>query len=442
MPSPLRDTKSLADWLDLNYHRHPRPLRRLKFLVGVAVLLGCLAAVTAFSLSPRHAVLLQAGPLAPAHAPFNADCSACHTQAFAGASRLWPGSHDTPSVADSACSQCHPGPVHHAQQVRQPGCASCHREHRGRGLTHVADGHCTQCHSHLQRRDGKESVVPPIHSFGADHPEFALWRNGPPRDPGTIHFNHQLHLKANLRGPAGKSVQLECQSCHQPDEQQRYYQTANYEKNCKMCHPLAVQLIGQWANDPLREAAVAFSREPALHREPAVVRADLHERLAQFALQNPTVLDGRPAPPRQLPGRRALPVEERTRDVWIEEELQSLGRQLFDGAAGCRYCHPVTQDQGAAGLPVFQVSRIPRRWFEHGRFRHDKHRQLACSECHAALTSTATADVLLPRIDNCRRCHGPAGPGGSSCTTCHGYHDWKTDAYHGTLTIEQYLSRP
>ena len=59
------------------------------------------------------------------------------------------------------------------------------------------------------------------------------------------------------------------------------------------------------------------------------------------------------------------------------------------------------------------------------RFSHDKHRDMQCTDCHAAGESLSSADVLLPKIETCRDCHG----GGTStakvpstCIMCHGFH--------------------
>ena len=69
----------------------------------------------------------------------------------------------------------------------------------------------------------------------------------------------------------------------------------------------------------------------------------------------------------------------------------------------------------------------PDRWLVHGRFHHEKHRTLACVECHEAATSSKTSDVLLPTIATCRKCHGTSvATIGSSiaadCVVCHNYH--------------------
>jgi predicted CXXCH cytochrome family protein len=90
------------------------------------------------------------------------------------------------------------------------------------------------------------------------------------------------------------------------------------------------------------------------------------------------------------------------------------------------------------GLPEYLPANIPARWLAHAAFDHKSHQMLACSECHAAATSTRAADVLLPGIDSCRKCHdGRAGKARADCAECHTYHDPAgRAAFRGRLTIE------
>ena len=86
---------------------------------------------------------------------------------------------------------------------------------------------------------------------------------------------------------------------------------------------------------------------------------------------------------------------------------------------------------------------IPTRWLPHSHFRHDRHLNMKCVDCHqgadgnvAAATTSSTAtqlgttvrDILMPPIEMCQTCHGASG--GSllktrarkNCTECHQYH--------------------
>jgi len=78
------------------------------------------------------------------------------------------------------------------------------------------------------------------------------------------------------------------------------------------------------------------------------------------------------------------------------------------------------------------------RWLPHADFNHDRHQMLACTECHAgALTSHETADILVPGIATCEKCHHAGSDGAESrCFECHTYHDWtKKKDVKGKLTL-------
>jgi hypothetical protein len=93
------------------------------------------------------------------------------------------------------------------------------------------------------------------------------------------------------------------------------------------------------------------------------------------------------------------------------------------------------------------VPTSPRRWFTHSQFNHDAHRAAGCIECHGqALTSSETADVLMPDLATCVRCHHE--PQGSNhgvradCQTCHTYHDRTRDrSPDGDFLISELLKR-
>src|SRR6185369_9919521 len=90
----------------------------------------------------------------------------------------------------------------------------CHVEHEGPDhLMKVSDSRCVQCHRNLQVKNGAPHYETVVKSFVGDHPEFKPLRK--PRDPGTIALNHEVHMRAGIRGPHG-GVQLQCNDCHRP----------------------------------------------------------------------------------------------------------------------------------------------------------------------------------------------------------------------------------
>jgi hypothetical protein len=55
-------------------------------------------------------------------------------------------------------------------------------------------------------------------------------------------------------------------------------------------------------------------------------------------------------------------------------------------------------------------------------FNHAKHASIKCDDCHHAMRSRETSDVLMPVKANCVTCHSPAGKVVAECITCHTYH--------------------
>src|SRR5262249_37057604 len=115
------------------------------------------------------------------------------------------------------------------------------------------------------------------------------------------------------------------------------------------------------------------------------------------------------------------------------QDLKS--RSVPGSHRGCVECHelrpplPLPLDiatvESAAIVPV----NVPDVWFKNARFKHEAHRALDCAQCHEKADASRTSDdVLVPGIDTCLKCHGPAdsnnGSGGASnaCTECHRYH--------------------
>lgn len=435
----MRDPKELPEWIELDYYRRPRTLRRLRRRATWAILL-VLSVLVGLNLWRGDPVIYQGGALSAAHTMFSQDCASCHTEAFRTARRLLPANAGLQTVSDAACRQCHPGSLHHPQQVDAPGCASCHREHQGPiRLRAVEDAHCTACHGNLQRQDGTPPRFPSITSFVSNHPDFRIWHDPEPRDPGVLRFNHQVHLREEgIAGPDGQRRVLDCTACHQPDAQGRTMQPVRYDSHCRDCHPLSIPLAGSWSG-PAAAAAAAFRREPAPHRSPADVEAVLRARYTRFQR------DHEPSPPvaddRGLPGRPALTPEAAASASWVEQQLEQAERVLFAGAGGCRYCHQVATPWQPGRLPDIVPPKLPERWLGRSVFQHDSHRMLRCTECHGgATTSRQTSDVLLPRIDNCRSCHNPQVGAGSGCAECHHYHDHRLDrGWQGTRTIADCL---
>jgi predicted CXXCH cytochrome family protein len=475
MPAPQRDPKAFTRWFRLDYFRRPRSLRRLysPVLAAVLVLTGAVAAAgVAFVVrkAPGPRAAFQAAPVSTPHALFADRCEVCHDEgrAFMTALRLWPGAAHASSVSDQACLQCHPAGGHNprsphfvnADTGQSKNCTQCHREHRGdAALSRLPDAFCTQCHADLQVKDGKPCFYANIRRFDADHPDFGAWRKGGLTDPGTVHFSHKAHLdlatgfahipperveatwaKANIR-EARKIDEQGCAYCHKMDEAGRYMRPIRYQDHCAACHPLLPQLQpGAWPED----VESGFTQTPLHHpgrgEDAAAVRGELLERFSRLPTPNlPPAGDdelrpfflNRPVPPLGDGKRRALGAGIAADAALFSPDAQKAavlpgfeGLVNFNVNVGCAYCHEEAPGRGQDDLPVYKFPQLLDRWFPHARFDHRAHRMMKCADCHAeAEASTDNKDVLLPKIGNCRQCHGAAGgKARSDCLECHTYH--------------------
>lgn len=463
--SSTRNPKTLPEWEELDYFNRPRRLKAL----WKPVLLGTLAvgvvgmvAIAALQkkVAPRLATAYQAGPLSSAHAMFNNNCGICHVEAFKTWDRLWQFNSTIQSVPDKTCIECHAGPIHNTKQVRSESCVSCHREHHGRArLDRVADAHCTSCHGNLSAavKGGDAVLYENVASF-ASHPAFKERWEGAPKDPGTVAFNHKVHLA--LDDPATQKPLL-CNKCHVPDVAGQAMLPIRYEDHCKGCHPLTVSLPVAGAAADTKRALAEFSRTPAPHQAPEMVRAALRDRLTLLIQNHPEFLKGESGsggPPRPIPGSRVSRPEVVSKEEyeWVGQQLIKVEGPLLDSkAAGCAKCHQRIETAGgkAGELPQFARPHINERtfpdigassrWYPHSRFRHDSHRMLDCTQCHVgAPNSERTSEVLLPDITNCRQCHDsrPGASARSDCIECHSYHPAAgKKEFHGKLSVEQVL---
>ena len=392
---------------------------------------------------------------------FQDRCESCHQDNGNTLTRLWRG-NGVGSVPDDACIACHQGSHHNPPHAEMGTCVSCHREHRGHAnLVRVPDSTCVACHDDLRREDGTtiafEKHVVSFDDHGG-HPPFRRWSGGKEKDPGTLKFNHAVHLVEEgvlVQHEPKEYQKLECANCHEQDATGRTMKPISYDAHCKKCHPLSVRLTEAWHDLALTGVAHAFSREPVRHpgktESPAEVRASLRDRLTQLIQTNigPQLLDLRrqkPAPRFPYPLESA-PLAER-QFVWVNNQLDESERILFDGAGGCSYCHTVKEPAASRAdrLPVLSPSEIRERWWDHAVFKHDTHRMLTCEECHDAKKSKATSDILLPGIDLCVRCHNAKAShptARSDCVECHVYHDPKLQKQVPVkkLTLEDVLRK-
>ncbi len=118
-----RTTKTVAQRIDLNYFKRATPFKRAKLWLAIVAPAIALAWI-AWHFFGHDNRVYSSGRLSGAHAILEKECAACHVRQAEGFSA---------TAADSACLNCHDGPVHHATNVNlKLACAECHMEHRGR----------------------------------------------------------------------------------------------------------------------------------------------------------------------------------------------------------------------------------------------------------------------------------------------------------------------
>jgi hypothetical protein len=470
MLSESERQKKLPEWLELDGHRHPGGLKRWRRRLTWGTLLLCAAVAAGAWFVPRSSKLVQAAPVSPAHANFNEDCARCHTAPLTTASRFAPWKSHVHAVPNDACAACHAGPDHNVFLRETQACAGCHREHRGQSLTRVADGFCLDCHKDLKAHHTEPAVCrfQDVRGFPAGHPETAMWRGSDERfpdrgDPSKLYFNHRKHLaEQGMPTPGGGTEKLDCGSCHVADAAGRYMQPVRYESHCARCHPLSVRLAGRFEGPELERLAREFNRTPAPHRSPPEVRAALRERLVrlvQAAPMRPGAEEPLGAPPRP-PSSPPITEEQWQRvkgELKASEELLFVNRQQahverwqLGFSSGCAFCHVEKEKgRGSDGLPEYEPSgwRLARppeeskRWLAHARFDHKSHQVVSCTECHAATDSEKTADLLMPKLETCARCHSAKAGVRNDCVCCHQYHPRGGPDGHPRRTIDAYLGK-
>jgi hypothetical protein len=373
----IRDTKGVAQRLDLNYLKRPALLallrRRLTWVLLIISAAVAIPLVTGFAGGKRA---LMNGPVSSAHAMFADRCENCHTKAFGG-------------VPDQACKACHDGPPHPAKSVdtarvnAAPACAQCHIEHQGKTeLAQVSNGNCTNCHAGLSVEH--PDINTRISAFQAGkHPEFSTAKM---TDTRPLKLNHAIHMPSAPKTVRGIKLPMKCSDCHVTDRNSATgdFLPVTFEQNCKSCHARELEFDVYHVLGP--------NTQPAPHtRDPKTVR------------------DYVEAAYRNVP-----------HDARMVSDSEAY---LFDRK--CVYCHEVARVSWPARVsPIHGRFPTGDPWLARGEFNHRRHRAVACESCHTtARASTKTADVLIPRIETCLPCHSDSRAGLDRCALCHLYHN-------------------
>jgi hypothetical protein len=390
----------------------------------------------------------------------NQSCGACHVAGNSGPNPMIhaalhadPGILDLkklanakpaePTAIDESCLKCHAGRNFHQPDAPMISCSFCHAEHQGKVMAATTDANCNFCHgdaakmaaaaagrfqnpvaAEVTRLNTKESqslltsaaTTSVVHHFADDHPQFRFLKEQL-RDPDTLKFNHVLHLTGatipNLPGGA----KLDCTFCHQLDAAGAFMKPVAFEKNCRVCHSL--QFDPETPQLTLPHGNVDFVS--------AFLRSLPKQYLNLALKENPADING--FVEKKLAGLRTQfgSGEELERRVFFstatfgpEAQIGTLSgstRALFPG---CAYCHEVKT--AASDLPQVMKPMMMERWLAQAKFDHAKHANISCAQCHDAVHSKDTADILLPPKEMCSVCHSPRGGVADTCAECHTYH--------------------
>lgn len=370
------------------------------------------------------------GPLDAAHRFFGDDCKQCHQTPFL-------------TVRDSACTTCHTRMAAHADpahfnlpELGEAPCGSCHQDHLGlAGMVDTNESLCSNCHTGLATRTKNASQLSDASDFGKAHPEFRVrlpaWDSAGKFAPqltrlaaglkenSGLKFNHELHLKPDLNAPSGRRT-LQCDSCHAEDAGGLAMKPVNFETMCHDCHTLGFDTFA-----PDRQVP---------HAKVAEVVYMLDDYYAKRALEGGYTEASAPGfvQQRRRPGDAPLSQQETIEALsWARNKSRQVADSVFTGRA-CVTCHAVSRAAATnvpgAGWQIAPV-RVSGIWYGDAKFTHAKHSTMQCKDCHAATTSKAATDLLIPDLTNCRQCHSGADGGSkvaSTCVACHRYHQSET----------------
>lgn len=430
---------------------HVLPGKRPIAWAGLAAILVAFLAVPIWSHMNRErtapdydkagAVMMDAswrtGALSVKHHGLENSCEACHVEPFV-------------AVRDETCLSCHKDIGDHAAQPRQavargpmewadaaqwdvahalnkpgPGaCTDCHTEHEGAGrMEPTRERFCADCHGSLDARL-TDTALGNASDFGKAHPQFqAVLTTAPgqtkpqrislaahPRQWNGLRFPHELHL--NRRGGVAQMARrlgtrngygepLECNDCHRPTADGVRFLPVDMENDCESCHSLVIDQVGG-------------TYRKVRHGDAAQARAEL---MALGRASRPAIVTGR-----RRPGQYGAGGLYRADFGGPATGAALLARAMAKEGL-CGECHTPAGARGS--LEVMPVTQ-PARYFMHGWFDHEDHKQEQCTSCHAANTSDASSDLLLPEIGQCRECHqgesARTAEVPSGCAMCHSYH--------------------
>ena len=470
MAAPGRTQKQIAERYkgNLGYYKRKHPWRRARYWVSFITIVGSATGIVLFQ-KRGDETFFNTGEISAEHAHFGENCASCHDDTMVTRGHVEPLKFIQVArerfrngvqfdAIDRKCEACHTQHAFHEPNVVQNrACSLCHVEHQGpERMRAVASSNCASCHSNsqvMQASAQKGMEIPPdafhrsargtdlsageqfsdggrvvlnlprpangythtFKSFAEGHPAFQLEREKP-RDPDVLRFNHQRHYADDVPLVDGK--ELDCNYCHKPDLDRRYFQRITFTANCQSCHSLQFDAKNPELTLPHGNATNvrAFLRTLPTQYAELAIRKGITQRsqIQAFVAKQMTQLK-----------ERVRSGEDFERQVFFtsdpnKPQTQS-GPPTRSAFHGCAYCHDVKAVANAA--PAVSKPIFIDRWLPRAHFNHDKHASVSCNDCHHAMQSRETSDVLLPTKESCVVCHSPKGKVASDCNTCHLYHN-------------------
>ncbi len=407
-------------------------------------------------------IVWTSGPMSGAHAGITNSCGACHQKAFV-------------ATSDGACTACHKPAVvpdhaaasrmaqgrfrptgglkameagiHQTVGLEDGRCAGCHKEHEGpNGALMVAESFCTDCHTGLNGRltdtkianverwerhpQFKATLVTAASDTAPQYARVAL--GAAAKENSGLIYPHDLHMSktnavANMAVKQGLPVKdgaIGCAYCHMPDSDGVRFKPIEMEKNCGACHDLA------------------FARDGGIvrtlpHGKPAQVAGIVRDFYLSQAVA-PRAGVQRMAFERRAPGRMAELDAQTLRVASVGDgrvRADAAVDQIFSKNGVCADCHVVRRTGAANAAERWAVAAVTinDHYLPKGIFPHNQHDSYdgktgdaACTACHTGVSrSKLSSDVLLPKVEGCRDCHGSSDVRtnvAATCDTCHGYH--------------------
>lgn len=458
MATPSRTQKQIAERYkgNLGYYKKVHPWRRARRLASAIAIIGGLVAIWLYQLRGPE-TFFSAGKISAEHAAFGDNCASCHDKALVTDGPLTPRKFReivkarfqngvTFEAIDQKCQTCHTQHAFHEPNVvENRSCSACHQEHRGPGpMKMVSSANCASCHNNREimetaaqkgmqfnwanyhrhpqpaQRVVFELPRPPrghtqtFPSLSDGHPEFQI-NTAKARDPNVLRFNHQRHFAGDV--PPVNGQKLDCNYCHKPDTEGRFMQRISFAANCQACHSLQFDpknpdLVLPHGN---ATAVRAFLRSlPTQYADLAVKKGITRQlEIQSFVAKQMTQLR-----------ERVRSGEDFERQIFFTVDPYKPQRSGETGTRGsfygCAFCHEVKPVPNTA--PVITKPILVDRWMVRSDFDHAKHVSVKCDDCHHAMQSRDTADVLMPAKANCVTCHSPQGKVAAECITCHTFH--------------------